>query len=132
MLSCLLPLPLGHQNIPDGFIIPYYPPNIQFPTSEPTQQRAQPPACHITHCLYLFTTVPNPYLAPPPYYTPPPSHPAPSAYPIPYLLIQKTLFVIPMSPSSPAYILVYSVFWVVGLAPYTLIMYVGHNPSINI
>jgi hypothetical protein len=38
------------------------------------------------------------------------------------------LFVILTSPGSPAYTLVYSVFWVVGLVPYTLIMYVGLNP----
>jgi hypothetical protein len=134
MLSRLLPLPLGRQNIPDGLIIPYYPLNIKFPAQNPTQrtqQRAHPPACHIWHCCHLFTSAPYPCSTPPPYHTHPPSHPAPSAYQIPYPLIQKTLFVIPMSPGSPAYTLVYSVFWVVGLVPYTLIMYVGLNPSLK-
>ena len=56
MLSSLLPLSLERQNIPDGFIIPCYPQNIQFPAPKPTQ----PPAYHFWHCLYLFTGAPNP------------------------------------------------------------------------
>ena len=46
-------------------------------------------------------------------------------------LTQKTLFVILTNPGSPAYTLVYSVFWVVGFVPYTLIMYGGPNPSLK-
>ena len=53
----------------------------------------------------------------------PPSHPAPSAYQIPYPLTQKTLFVILTSPGSTANTLIYTVFWLVGFVPYTLIMY---------
>ena len=60
------------------------------------------------------------------------AHLAPLAYKIPYPLTQKTLFVILTSPSSPAYTLVYTVFWVVGFVPYTLIMYSGYNTSIDI
>ena len=35
------------------------------------------------------------------------------------------------SPGSLAYTLVYTVLGVVGLVPYTLIMYVGLNPSLK-
>jgi len=38
MLSSLLPLPLEHQNIPDGFIVPQ---NIQFPAWNPPQRTQQ-------------------------------------------------------------------------------------------
>jgi hypothetical protein len=68
-----------------GVSIPATP---KYKTSRPkippqrTQQRAQPPACHIWHCCHLFTSAPYPCSTPPPYDTPPPSHPAPSAYPI--------------------------------------------------
>ena len=108
------------------------PPKYTISRPQCTQQQAHPPACHIWHCCHLFTSASSPCSTPPPYYTPLPSHPAPSAYPIPYPLTQNMLFVILTSPSSPAYTLVYSVFWVVGLVPYTLIMYVGLNPSIDI
>jgi len=46
--------------------------------------------------------------------------------------MQKTQICHPNEPWLPAYTLVYTVFWVVGLVPYTLIMYSGPNPSIDI
>ena len=99
-----LPLPLGHQNIPDGFIdCTLLPPKYTISHPQCTQQRAHPPTCHICHCCHLFTSAPYPLLNTPPHYTPLPSHPAPSAYPIPYPLTQKTLFVILTSPGFPAY-----------------------------
>ena len=132
MLCSLLPFPLRRQNIPDGCNIPYYPLNIQFPTpNAPNSERTHLPATSGIVVIYLLVP-PTPCSTPPPYYTPLPSHLAPSAYPIPYPLTQKTLFVILMSPGSLAYTMVYSVFWVVGLVPYTLIMYSGLNPSIDI
>jgi len=131
MLCSLLPFPLGRQNIPDGCNIPYYPRNIQFPApNAPNSERTHPPATSGIVVIYLLVP-PTPCSTPLPYYTSPPSHPAPSAYPIPYPLTQKTLFVILTSPGSPAYTLIYSVFWVVGLVPYTLIMYSGPNPSLK-
>ena len=130
MLCSLLPFPLGRQNIPDGCNIPYYPQNIQFPApNTPNSERTHLPATSGIVVIYLL--VPPTPCSTPPYYTPPPSHPAPLAYPIPYPLTQKTLFVILMSPGSLAYTMVYSVFWVVGLVPYTLIMYSGLNPSLK-
>ena len=131
MLCSLILLPLGCQNIPDRFIVPCYSQNVQFPApNTPNSECTHLPATSGIVDIYLLAP-PAPCSTPPPYYTPLPSYLAPSAYPIPYLLIQKTLFVILMSPGSLAYILVYSVFWVVGLVPYTLIMYVGHNPSLK-
>jgi len=131
-LSSLLPLPLECQNIPDGFIVPCYPQNIQFSDpNTPNSECTHPPATSAIVVIYLLVP-PTPCSTPLPYYTPPPSHPAPSAYQPPYPLMQKTLFVILMSPGSPAYTLVYSVFWVVGLVPYTLIMYSGLNPRFDI
>jgi hypothetical protein len=103
---------------------PKIPPNVR------NSERNHPPATSGIVVIYLLVP-PTPAQHPPPYYTPPPSHPAPSAYQPPYPLTQKTLFVILTSPGSPAYTLVYSVFWVVGLVPYTLIMYVGLNPSLK-
>jgi len=130
-LSSLLPLPLKRQNIPDAFIVPCYPQNIQFPApNTPNSERTHPPATSAIVVIYLLVP-PTPCSTPPPYYTPPPSHPAPSAYQPPYPLMQKTLFVILTSPGSLAYTLVYTVFWVVGLVPYTLIMYSGLNPSLK-
>jgi len=131
MLSNLLPLPLECQNIPDGFIVPCYPQNIWFPApNAPNSKRTHPPATPGIVVIYLLLP-PTPCSTPLPYYTPPPSHPASSAYQPPYLLTQKTLFVILMSPGSLAYTLVYTVFWVVGLVPYTLIIYSGLDPSLK-
>jgi hypothetical protein len=135
MLCSLLPLSLGRQNIPDGCNIPYYPLNIQFPARIPpqrTQQRAHPPACHFWHCCHLFTSAPYPLLNTPALLHTPALSSGTLGISTTYPLTQKTLFVILSSPGSPAYILVYTVFWVVGLVPYTLIMYVGLNPSTDI
>ena len=74
------------------------------------------------------------YMSPPQENSPlhtPPSHPAPSAYQIPYLLAQKTLLVILTSPGSTANTLIYTVFWLVGFVPYTLIMYGRPSPSMK-
>ena len=99
MFCSLLPFPLGHQNIPDGCNIPYYPLNIQFPTpNAPNSERTHLPATSGIVVIYLLVP-PTPCSTPPPYYTPLPSHPAPSAYQPPYPLIQKTLFVILTSPA---------------------------------
>ena len=59
MLSHLLPLPLRCQNIPDGFIVPYYPLNIQFPTPNA-------PNSECTHLPATFAIV-DIYLLVPPY-----------------------------------------------------------------
>jgi len=136
MLCSLLPFPLGRQNIPDGCNIPYYPLNIQFPApNAPNSKRTHPPATSGIVVIYLLVP-PTPCSTPPPYYTPPPYHtPALTSG---TLGISNTLpahskdpDVILMSPGSPAYTLIYSVFWVVGLVPYTLIMYSGPNPSLK-
>jgi len=127
MLCSLLLFPLGRQNIPNGCNIPYYPLNIQFPA--PNSERTHLPATSGIVVIYLLVP-PTPCSTPCPT-TPLPFHPAPLAYQPPYPLTQKTLFVILMSSGSLAYTLVYSVFWVVGLVPYTLIMYSGLNPSLK-
>ena len=100
LTSHLSPLPLKCQNIPDGFIVPCYPQNIHFPApNAPNSERTHLPATSGIVVIYLLVP-PTPCSTPLPYYTPPPSHLAPSAYQPPYLLMQKTLFVIQMSPGE--------------------------------
>ena len=69
----------------------------------------QPPACHIWHCLHVFTSALNPCSTVPPYYTPLLSHSAPSAYQQPHLLNQRTLLLILTNPAPQQK----SFFWVV-------------------
>src|SRR6266700_3859531 len=96
MLSGLLPLPLGCQNIPDGCIIPCYPRNIKFPAQNPADSRPTcPTVSAITRPshLALFISI---YRCPQPRPTVlpiPPSHPAPSAGKPTYLLTQRTQLV---------------------------------------
>ena len=63
MLSSLLLLPLEHQNIPDGCIIPCYPQNIWFPARNPpqcTQQSTtQPPLLALFTCIYWCPQPPS-------------------------------------------------------------------------
>ena len=63
IFSSLLPFPLEHQNIPDGYIIKFHPPN------EPPTVSAPPTHC-CWHCLHIFTSAPNPCTTALPYYTP--------------------------------------------------------------
>src|SRR6266700_1094471 len=97
MFSRLLPLSLGHQNIPDRSIIPCYPRNIKFPTQNPADSRPMCPTEHshlittsgIVYIYLLLRPTPTQH----PHYTPPPFHPAPSACQSPYPLIQRTQLV---------------------------------------
>ena len=97
-LSSLLPLPLERQNIPDGFIIPCYPQNIQFlPPIVPDSECTHPTATSdiVVICLLVPPTLCS---TPPPYYTPRPPirHPRHIKYPtcspkIPYLSTKRAL-----------------------------------------
>jgi len=120
-LSSLLPLSLERQNIPDGFIIPCYPQNIQlFPPIVPNSERTHPPATSGIVIIYLLVP-PTPAQHPTPYHMPPPSHPACSAFQPPYLLTQRMKLVILPHPGIPASTLFYWFFWLVGNYHYTCI-----------
>ena len=131
-LSSLLPLPLEHQNIPDGFIIPCYPQNIQFlPSIMPDSEHTHPTATSDIVVICLLVS-PTSCSTPLPYYTPPPSHPAPLAYKIPYLLTQKTLLLILTNPGITAILSFIPFFWVVGKYHCGFMKYVRQLPCTDI
>ena len=131
MLSHLLLLPLMRPNIPNGYIIPCYPLNIQFGTRNPpqhTQQQVHPPACHIWHCCHLFTSIPYPLLNTPTLLHTP-------ALPYGTLSISDALpthpkYVIchPNKPWLPGRTFILTVFWVVGKTWCGYISLMGHYP----
>jgi hypothetical protein len=104
-----------------------FPPEI--PPNAPNSERNHPPATSGIVVIYL--------LAPLPLLNSPALLHAP-ALPSGTLGISTTLpahpknpICHPNEPRLPGIHLVYSVFWVVGLVPYTLIMYSGPNPSLK-
>ena len=79
-LSSLLPLSVERQNIPDGFIIPCYPKNIQlFPPIVPNSERTYPPATSGIVVIYLL--VPPTPAQHPTHPRPPIQHPRHSNHP---------------------------------------------------
>ena len=118
MLSSLLPLPLERQNIPDGFIIPCYPQNIQFlPPIVPDSEHTHLPATSGIVVIYLL--VPPTPAQHPTHPRPPIRHPRHSNHPTP--LIQRMKLVILPHPGILASTLFYWFFWVVGNYHYTCI-----------
>ena len=139
MLSCLLPLPprvpkhprwVYHTLLPPKYKISC-PKSCAFPPNVPNSEHDHLTTTSGIVDLYLLAAPTPPPTAPPPLHTPALlsgtlgiSNTLPAT--------QKTLLVILTSPGTLANTLIYTVFWLVGFCPYTLIMYVGLNPSIDI
>ena len=127
MLCSLLPFPLGRQNIPDGCNIPYYPRNIQFPApNAPNSERTHPPATSGIVVIYLLVPL---------LYTPTLLHtPTLTSGTFGISTTLPTHAKNPIChPNEPRLPSIYpGLHCFLGLVPYTLIMYSGPNPSIDI
>jgi hypothetical protein len=112
------PAPPGAPKHPRWVYCTLLPPKytISRPKSPPTSPTVSAlPDHHFWHCLYIFTSAPNPCSTSPPYYTPPPSHPAPPAYQPSYPPHPKTLLPILTSPGTTAILLFFGWWGIPGV-----------------
>jgi len=113
-----------------SFLPKYEKSHPQFPPTSPAA--SAPPDHCFWHCLYVFTSTPNPCSTAPPYCTPLPSHPAPLAYHPPPTRSQRTLLLILTNPGMTVIFSFTLFFWVVGKFRCGFMNYVRQLPCTHI